>query len=133
MGEIKVRIHRTIFAQSKVFVSRWEVLQKVHRYQLVELRKSRVEERVLVARDNYRCPEIAADIVVRHSAKQHDGLDEQQKGVGVFRRVINEKVLLGHILWIERDVPLWQPTIKFRRQTYIPRLINTPGTRNPPP
>ena len=94
MRKIQVRIHRTILVQPKVLVSHREVLQKVHRDQFVELCETGLEEWVLVAWDDYGRPKVAADVVIRHPTKQHDGLDEQQKGICVFWGVIDEQVFL---------------------------------------
>lgn len=106
MCEVQVRIHRTVLVQPKVLVRWWEALQKVCGDKLVKFCETGLEEWILVACDDRRRSKVAANIVVRHPAKQHDRLDEQQKGVGVFRWMVDEQVLVGHVLGIDRDASL---------------------------
>ena len=79
MGKVQVRIYRTILVQPKVLVRRREAIQKVCSNQFVEFRETGLKEWVLIACDDRGRPEVATDVVVRHPAKQHGGLDEQQK------------------------------------------------------
>lgn len=102
MSEVQVRVDRTIFVQPEVFVRRREAFQKVRRDQLVKFCEPRLEERVLVPCDDCRLPEVATDIIVRDSTKQHGSLYKQQERVCVSWGVIDEYVRLGYVLRISR-------------------------------
>ena len=106
MCKVQVRIHRTVLVQSKVLVRWWEALQKVCGDKLVKFCETGLEKRVLVACDGCWRSKVAANIVIRHPAKQHDRLDEQQKGVGIFWGVVYEQVLVGHVLRVNLDASL---------------------------
>ena len=80
MGHVEIRIKRaTIVTDTKMFVLRWETLQKVLRDQSVEGFKSVQGEGVLAFRRQRGGTNCTASVVVGDFPKYHDRLQEKNE------------------------------------------------------